>query len=153
MRYCKNCGLLAPRDAAACPECGALLPPEAPQSQADQTAQTEAAPQPATPIYTADAPPPSPAPRANGTNGQDLTTGGYLINLILFELPLVGFILQLVFAFGGSQTPATRKLATAYLLRTAIHLALGLLLILLTAVLTWAIFTTVDMPPEMYYTW
>ena len=28
MRYCKNCGLLAPLDADHCPQCGAPLPPD-----------------------------------------------------------------------------------------------------------------------------
>ena len=40
--------------------------------------------------------------------------------LILFAIPLVGLVLSVVWSFGGTRNPARRRLARAYLIRTAV---------------------------------
>ena len=50
MRYCKNCGLLAPFDADRCPQCGTPLPPEpqaapAPRTEARYTEEIHTRPE------------------------------------------------------------------------------------------------------------
>lgn len=99
MRYCKNCGLLAPYDAANCPQCGAPLPP---------------APQPATQAESA------PRPAECEESAPSMTTGQTFWYLLLFSIPIAGVILMLIFGFAVHENPARRTLARAYLLRTAV---------------------------------
>lgn len=106
MRYCKNCGLLAPQDADRCPQCGAALPPA-------PIAGGEGGPQ-----YRNEAPDTVPA----------LSEWATLGALLLFAIPVVGFILTVAWSFGFTHNPARRRLAQAYLIRTLIvAVAVGLL--------------------------
>ena len=53
MRYCKNCGLLAPFDTDHCPQCGAPLPPESPDpAQPEKTPRYEAEPRETVPALS-----------------------------------------------------------------------------------------------------
>lgn len=77
MRYCKNCGLLAPFDADRCPQCGTPLPPEpqaapAPRTEARYTEEIHTQPE-------------EPVPA--------LSEWATLGTLLLFAIPVVGFIL------------------------------------------------------------
>ncbi len=109
MRFCSNCGLLAADPHLThCPKCGAPLPavpPAPPQA-------------PAAPLYDA-------APEEDG-----LSMADYLLTLLVFLIPLVGFVLMLIWSFAPSTRPARRKLAQAYLIRTLALAVLGALLAL-----------------------
>ena len=102
MRYCKNCGLLAPAGAQTCPQCGAALPPE----PARPTGPAQAGPR-----YENDA---SPKPATVEALSEWATFGA----LLLFSVPVVGFIVSLAWSLGFAKNPARRRLAQAYLLRT-----------------------------------
>ena len=105
MVFCSNCGLLLSAGAARCPRCGAPAPAPVPNE----------APQPR---YEGAAPPPA----------DSLSTGGYFLYLCLFGIPVVGFIIALVFAFKRRGNRARRRLARAAVLYTL--LVVGVLLVL-----------------------
>ena len=103
MTFCDNCGLLLPAGADRCPRCGAPAPAPfagAPGTETDATAHG--------PYYQG-----AQAPAAN-----TLTTGGYFLYLCLFGIPVVGFILALVFAFRRGGNRARKRLARAVVLYT-----------------------------------
>ena len=129
MRYCKNCGLLAPYDRQQCPQCGAELPPVELPEEPDVWADRE--------TRYAQAPCPVPA----------LSEGATLVALLLFSIPVAGFILSLAWSLGFTRNPARRRLAQAWLIRTlivAVVVALVCLWLALTSVLTLS-------PPHYYY--
>ena len=118
LRYCKNCGLLLPHDADRCPQCGAPAP---------LAVRPAAQPGPAAPLYgTPDDREAEPMPEAMS---QGATTG----TMILFAIPVVGFILALVWSFGGTQDPARRRLARAYLIRALVVAGLVILFVAVAA--------------------
>lgn len=121
MRYCKNCGLLAPVGADRCPQCGAPLPaaPAAPAPAADQ------------PHYT-DSLPEVPA----------LSEWATLAALLLFSIPVVGFILSVAWSFGFSKNPARKRLAQAWLIRTLVVAVAAALLCLWVAAQMVTIYPT-----------
>lgn len=110
MRYCKNCGLLAPFDADRCPQCGAPLPSEspAPAAQPEKVPRYETAREEAVPA---------------------LSEWATLGLLLLFSIPVVGFILSLAWSFFGSNS-ARQRLAQAWLIRTMIVLVVVALICL-----------------------
>lgn len=115
MRYCKNCGLLAPFDADRCPQCGTPLPPEpqaapAPRTEARYTEEVHTRPE-------------EPVPA--------LSEWATLGTLLLFAIPVVGFILSLVWSFGFGTKPARKRLAQAWLIRTLIVAVVALLCLVL----------------------
>ncbi len=99
MTFCDHCGLLLPVGADRCPRCGAPAP--APFAGAPETEV------------------PAPGPRYRGVQppaANTLTTGGYFLYLCLFGIPVVGFILALVFAFRRGGNRARKRLARAAVL-------------------------------------
>lgn len=125
MRYCQNCGLLQAPDATHCPQCGAALPPEPP------------APAPEAPRYTG----------PEGTAPGELSFAATLGALLLFAIPVVGFVMTLVWGFGGSRHPGRQRLAQAYLVRTLIVAVLVALVMLLFAFMAYFTIT----PVRVYY--
>lgn len=120
MRYCKNCGLLAPFEADRCPQCGAPLPPE---------------PRPAQPAAPAAPATEEPQPEMVPALSEWATLG----TLLLFSIPVAGFILSLLWSFGFGTKPARKRLAQAWLIRTlivAVVFALLCLALALTSVAT-----------------
>lgn len=59
--------------------------------------------------------------------GGVMSTGQFLGTLLLMMIPLAGFILMLVWAFGGTENPNRRNLSRAMLIITAIGLVIGIL--------------------------
>lgn len=112
MRYCKNCGLLAPVGADRCPQCGAPLPPA-----------------PAAPIPAAD----QPHYKDTAPEVPALSEWATLAALLLFSIPVVGFILSVAWSFGFSKNPARKRLAQAWLIRTLVVAVVAALLFLWVA--------------------
>ena len=110
MVFCSNCGLLLSAGAGHCPRCGAPAPNDAPQ-----------------PRYEG-AVPPSP---------DSLSTGGYFLYLCLFGIPVIGFIIALVFAFKRRGNRARRRLARAAVLYTLLVVGALLVLYIIAGLAAW----------------
>ena len=93
LRYCKNCGLLLPHDADRCPQCGAPAP---------LAVRPAAQPGPAAPLYGA------PDDREAEPMAEAMSQGATTGTMILFAIPVVGFILALVWSFGGTHNEARK---------------------------------------------
>lgn len=139
MDFCPKCGMTLRPGAFVCPRCGAPIPYDAPAegSALPLYAASPAAPEPPAagpvsspvgrPFYQVESePPPAGA----------LTTGGYLLCLLLFNIPIAGLIAALVFAFGGTPDRARRDLARAQLLLWLIIAGLAAVYFAVSAVLS-----------------
>ncbi len=118
MYFCKNCGRLAHPGEACCPKCGVAHVQPAPAATAPGA--------PAAPQY-------HPAEEPQEQDVPALGFGSTLGTLVVFDIPLVGFIMMLVWSFAGSPDSARQRLARAYLVRTLIIAAVISLLLLLGA--------------------
>jgi len=107
----------------------------APPWQAQQANPWQTPPGPRKP-YVPDMPPGSGAndwayehPQAPmDEDNTPFTVKDYFINILLFTIPCVGWIIALVFAFGSSGTQTRRNLARGYLLNTVVWIGFGLLI-------------------------
>ena len=113
MYFCKNYGRLAHPGEPCCPKCG--MPHAEPPHEAA----------PAAPQYH-----PAEDPHDVPAMGYSSTLG----TLIIFAIPLVGFIMMLVWSFSDAPDNARKRLARAYLTRTLIVAAVIAALLLLGAV-------------------
>ena len=82
MAICKECGTSVPDEIKFCTGCGKPM-----------TAAAAAAA--AAPLTAADGPPPKGSPYTA------ISTGGYVFRMILFSIPLVGWIFCVITAFGA----------------------------------------------------
>lgn len=73
-----------------------------------------------------------------------MTTGQFLGTLLLMMIPIAGFILMLVWAFGGTDNLNRRNLARAKLILAAIGLVLSILLAILFGALAFTIADGLD---------
>ena len=113
MYFCKNCGRLARPGEPCCPKCG--MPHAEPPHEAA----------PAAPQYH-----PAEDPHDVPAMGYSSTLG----TLIIFAIPVVGFIMMLVWSFSDAPDNARKRLARAYLTHTLIVAAVIAALLLLGAV-------------------
>ena len=118
MYFCKNCGRMAHPGEDHCPKCGAAHIQPAPAAAAPTG--------PAAPQY-------HPAEDAPEQDVPALGFGSTLGTLVIFAIPLVGFIMMLVWSFSGGQDSARKRLARAYLVRTLIIAVIFALLFLIGA--------------------
>lgn len=173
MQFCKSCGLLLPQDAAVCPGCGAPCPPPveepkaanaagAPAGEPQPGAQYSAAgagtnpaqgtPAQSAPLYENDGPRTMPAPVPME---KDLSIGGFVASLLLFKLPFIGLILQIVWACGGTNNAIRKKLSIAQLIVTGIMALLTLLLVVFVVMFSVAVVNTgmLYSQPQIFYEW
>lgn len=126
MRFCSNCGLLADDLwLTHCPKCGAKLP----RFTLDDLEEP---------------------PREEEPPRDEMTMGGYLLMLLVFLIPIVGFVMMLVWSFGREVPPARQRLAQAYLIRT---LLAAVVVALLAVVVGVSLFTLLHAPYWGYYAW
>ena len=64
---------------------------------------------------------------------RDLTRGPVMKSMLLFAIPIAGFVLAVVWSFGGTQDPARRRLARAYLIRALVVAGLVILFVAVAA--------------------
>ncbi len=121
---CSACGAPLDPNGRFCPSCGkpaneqgAPVSPQPPQYQPPR-------PQYQAPVYQA-------APQA-GEVAPVLGLGSYILMMIVGGIPIVGFIMLLVWAFSSNENPNKKNYARAVLLMGVIGLALGLVIMLLT---------------------
>lgn len=131
MYFCKNCGRMAQPGEHSCPRCGAPHTAEPPRTQA-------APAEPAAPQYQ---------PAAEAPDVPAMSFGGTLGMLIVFAIPVVGFIMMLVWSFADTPDTARQRLARAYLVRTLILATVLALLFLLGAL------GIATLSHRMYYYW
>ena len=144
-KFCTNCGATLNDDARFCTECGATLEAAAAQPAA-AAAPPPPPPQAAAPVMQA-APPPQAAPAAEkpkkkkkerpvyedydapapGSKYAPISTWGYIGISLLACIPIVGFILLIVWAFGGCRKINKRNFARAMLIMMAIGLVFSLI--------------------------
>lgn len=129
--FCQSCG--APLDPGAkfCKSCGTPTPPPVYQATSGPSAPT---PQTAYPV-----PPPSYQPAGNGythytqpqayssAGDTPLSVGQYIGMIILSGLPIVGFILLLIWAFSSDQNTNKKNYARAVLILAVIGIALSII--------------------------
>ena len=127
MKFCENCGALLPEGKLTCPECGAkqASPAYVGQSYSGQYAGGRAAggyslPEPAYSYV-----PPEPEPE------RVLGVGAFFGSALLMRLPVIGLIMQIVWAAGGTSSLNRRNMARAYLIFSVIGIVLGVLVSLL----------------------
>lgn len=126
---CQYCGQQLKDGENFCPSCGQTQHPVAPPSPYDpQNVNRPQAPgRPAQPYGYQQAgqpwqggtfaPPPGNYSRLPGSQGAEvMTTGQFMISILLSGIPLLGFILLLVWAFSKNTNPNKRNWARAQLL-------------------------------------
>lgn len=138
--FCPNCGKQNPDDAKFCESCGSTLSAAAAPKAASASAPPAPPPQPPPAQYNApppqayQSPPrqqyyqqPPPAYNAAG-NTAPMSVGQYIGTIILFMIPLVGFILMLVWAFGSDVNLNKKNFSRAYLIMMLIGIVLAIVL-------------------------
>lgn len=92
---CSNCGTENTNDSKHCSNCGTAL-----ESTAQQAVPNQAPVYNSQPVQTADYRP--------------ISMWGYFGYELLFSIPLIGFIMLLVFSFGGTQNVNLKNFARSY---------------------------------------
>ena len=139
MRFCVNCGGELPEGKLTCPNCGAPAPiEEETESYRDYKERTgnytsnyrhpknEGGYASREPVYDY-------APKRK-TPERVLGTGGYFGSLLLMHIPVIGLLLQIIWACGGTGSLNRRNHARATLIFSVIG-------IVLAVALWWAIKT------------
>ena len=130
--FCKNCGLLtAPYD-ERCPKCGAPLP-HIPMGEAlleSMRQSSEGTVETGEPLYEQDL-----EEERIDAMSQSATTAA----MLLFAIPIAGFVLAVVWSFGGTHNEARKRLARAQVVRTLVVAAAAALLVLVAALVFSAV--------------
>lgn len=143
-RKCTQCGTDLREGVAFCTQCGAKQNPAPVSPPPEPAVPSPPPPQsapPAAPVYQAPAPPQpvyqqpaQPAPQqtlemsVKGTKYEPVSTGGFIGIMLLLCIPVVGFILLLIWAFGGCRKISKRSFARATLILGIIMTVLGLVI-------------------------
>ncbi len=138
--YCPSCGKQNPDDAKFCESCGASTgagngtnqpkaappppPPPPPQQPPQQSYTPPPTQQPQQQTYYQQ--PPAYQAAATSAKAGVMSVGSYLGTIILLGIPLVGFILMLVWAFGSDVNPNKKNLCRAMLILAVIGIVLAI---------------------------
>ena len=144
-KFCTSCGAALEDGTKFCTTCGAAVSNEESQPVAEPQPVKAAAPAtqavpktPVAPVYSTASqtiPPnrggyaPTPVNAAPGSDSkyEPITTKGYIGIMLLMCIPVVGFVLILIWAFGGCRKINKRNLARASLIMMVIGLILSLI--------------------------
>lgn len=129
--FCENCGKTLPDGAKFCNGCGTkTAPAQSVNAEVERPAVNTAPP----PVYThpTQIPPQNtytpPAPYTPQPLNQPLRVGQYIVMLLLQCIPLVGFILLLVWAFSSTENLNKKNYARAVLIFGFIGLVFSIIL-------------------------
>jgi hypothetical protein len=141
-QFCESCGNALEAGSTFCNNCGksttvtptqASAPVQAPVQSYSAPSSTYTAPQPQ-PVYQA-APPNyqagyQPNYQQGVANDKPLSVGEYILTFIVMGIPIVGFIMTLVWAFGSNANINKRNYCRAYLILALIVIVLYILLMI-----------------------
>ena len=130
-KFCTSCGAALDEDKKFCIECGAPLTTAAAAEPA-ASPPPQPRPVPAAPVVSA-APVAAVSLAGETIPGKDskyepITTGGFIGITLLMCIPVIGFILMIVWACGGCRKINKRNLARATLIMAVIGLVVSLVL-------------------------
>lgn len=139
MMECKKCGFSNSDDAQFCVNCGHPFQEE---NNSDTANQTQAAQhyqnRQYAPPYSY--PPQMPQQQINvtmpNTDNEHVSTAGWVARLIVNSIPLVGFIMLFVWAFGGTPQKSLKNWARAQLLLNVIIVGLIILIYLIGLIIS-----------------
>lgn len=114
---CASCGAALDPSGKFCPACGAPISEQAAAPATPPTAYQQ-------PAYT--------APASNQALAPVMSVGSYIGMMLLACIPLVGFILLLVWAFGSNENPNKKNYARAVLLLSVIAIVISIIFIIAT---------------------
>lgn len=165
--FCASCGKQNPDDSKFCESCGSPLgdavvkaapvaaaaaytPPPSPAPQPQPVYQPPVAPQ--QPVYAA---PPQqtyyqqsqqPVYNNAAANGgaKVMTIGDYILTFIVTAIPIVGFIMLLVWAFGSDTNPNKKNYCRAILILMVVGIILSIIFSIVFAGLFATIFDNGD---------
>jgi hypothetical protein len=134
--FCANCGKQNPDDTRFCESCGAPTAGDAQQAPVAPPPPVYAAPPaapygapPPQPYYQQPAPPPPQyGAAATGKMAEIMTVGQYLVTYIVLAIPIVGFIMLLIWSFGNDVNPNKKNLCRTMLIISAISIVLMVVL-------------------------
>ena len=134
--YCPNCGKQNPDDAKFCESCGAptaaaeapkAAPPPPPPPPPQQPVYNQQPVQQYAPPQQTYYPPQQTYNTAAAGGAPVMSVGSYIGTMLLSAIPLVGFILLLVWAFGSDTNPNKKNFCRAYLILMLIGIVLGII--------------------------
>jgi len=138
--FCPKCGTNVPEGSKFCESCGnnmqlseQSIQQESPQESQQESPRPTYNPNPAPAYQPQPRPQPAPAYINNTVNIVDprdkpYGIGGWLGSILLSLIPFVGFILMLVWAFGGNTNKSKKNWAIAMLIFWVIAIILGILI-------------------------
>lgn len=128
--FCPNCGKQTPDDSKFCESCGSILGGTAAPAQAAPPIAPAYNPPPAQPVYVQPQQQyyqQQPAYQAPVATAKPMTIGEYIITFIITAIPIVGFILLLVWSFGSDVNPNKKNLCRALLIMMIIGVVLSII--------------------------
>lgn len=150
-KYCNVCGTPLTDDLKFCRECGAPVDPAPVQPVPPTPSAQPVYAQPAQPVYAQPSPqyteaPPQRTQTAHKAYNNDApqSVGGFVGQLIVMGIPLVGFILTIVWACNTKVNRNKKNLACAMLIMYAIAIGLTILLVLLAGAGLAALFNGIS---------
>lgn len=149
--FCENCGASIPDDSKFCAKCGTTLDGETPSAKAPTPV-----PQPVqvtAPVVVASAQPQSPyvsvtpqySPQSAGygpaqIEREPLSVGNYIGMFFLSAIPMVGFIMLLIWAFGSGVNINRKNYARAVLIMGLIAMGVWIVLLVLGLIVGGSLF-------------
>jgi hypothetical protein len=74
-------------------------------------------------------------------NDQTVSVGDWFVTMLLTSIPLVGFIMLLVWAFGGGAKESKKNYARAALIFALVGMAVGIIVTIIMMITSAAFFT------------
>lgn len=146
---CTNCGNTINEGSTFCTECGTAVTATEAQApvHAEPSAQTYTQPQP-TPNYYAQ---PEITEDQLPEKFKPMGAWSYFGHQLLFSIPVVGLILLIVFAVGGTENINKRNFARSYFCTLLLGAIIGIIVLVLAIVLGMGVFATQSVADVMYY--
>jgi predicted nucleic acid-binding Zn ribbon protein len=149
MVFCTECGAKVPEGKKFCTECGNPVNSVKPPVQ--ETAQTESEAEKTETVETVHTAAPAAAAVASPINTDEqsppgpfavMSVSGFVVSSILMAIPVIGWLICIIWACGGCKNHNRRNFARSYLIFLAIGAAIGLVLYFMR---NWLISRIVEM--------